>query len=240
MVKEIGPDDYDTYFGKGTKDKNILKQKRALKYALDIRKFEINLYWKRATYFWAFIAASFVAYSALQQTKNAENSYLSFIVSCLGLVFSFAWFFVNKGSKQWQENWENHVDLLEDEIIGQLYKVVLSRPNPNNIKDKIKQLVIGPAPYSVSKINQIVSLFVIAIWAILFFYAIPPILWVDQLLPCLSFSVSVKWGYLITIILVTIACIAILRWGKTDSNDDFEHIATIRKSTVKQPKSNSD
>ena len=32
---------------------------RALAYALDIRKFEIELYWKRGTYFWAFIAAAF-------------------------------------------------------------------------------------------------------------------------------------------------------------------------------------
>ena len=30
--------------------------------ALDIRKFEIDLYWKRAAYFWTFIAAAFGAY----------------------------------------------------------------------------------------------------------------------------------------------------------------------------------
>jgi hypothetical protein len=34
------------------------KDKRyvALQTALDVRKFEIDLYWKRATYFWPFIA----------------------------------------------------------------------------------------------------------------------------------------------------------------------------------------
>jgi tRNA A-37 threonylcarbamoyl transferase component Bud32 len=37
-------------------------RKEALKQALDIRKFEIDLYWKRATYFWAFIAVSFAGY----------------------------------------------------------------------------------------------------------------------------------------------------------------------------------
>ena len=30
----------------------------ALEHALDIRKFEIELYWKRAAYVWAFIAAA--------------------------------------------------------------------------------------------------------------------------------------------------------------------------------------
>jgi hypothetical protein len=34
------------------------KGQKALGYTLDIRKFEIGLYWKRATYFWAFIGAT--------------------------------------------------------------------------------------------------------------------------------------------------------------------------------------
>ena len=35
------------------------KYEKALEYALETRKFEIELYWERAKYFWAFIAASF-------------------------------------------------------------------------------------------------------------------------------------------------------------------------------------
>ena len=41
------------------KDFSGEKRKKALKQVLDIRKFEIELYWKRATYFWTFIAAMF-------------------------------------------------------------------------------------------------------------------------------------------------------------------------------------
>jgi|SRR5438270_1430938 len=79
-------------------------RKDALKYALDIRKFEIDLYWKRATYFWALIAASFAGYFALQSTESAKrNAFSIFIVSCIGLVLSFAWYLVNRGSKYWQE-----------------------------------------------------------------------------------------------------------------------------------------
>lgn len=36
----------------------------ALDRALDSRKFEIELYWKRATYFWAFLAVTLAGYSA--------------------------------------------------------------------------------------------------------------------------------------------------------------------------------
>src|SRR5690554_7502176 len=79
---------------------------------------------------------------------------MSVILSCLGVVFSFAWFCVNRGSKYWQENWEKHVDVLEDEVTGPLYKVVLSR-NPHASKaDKFRNLLTGPSPLSVSKINQ--------------------------------------------------------------------------------------
>src|SRR5579864_817840 len=102
----------------------------ALKNALEIRKFEIDLYWKRAAYFWTFIGATFAAYGAVQASSAHADvkTDLSVIASCLGLVFSLGWFLANRGSKQWQENWENHVDLLEDEIIGPLYKTVLRRP----------------------------------------------------------------------------------------------------------------
>lgn len=36
----------------------------AYKTAMDVRKFEIELYWKRATYFWTFIGLSLAAYGA--------------------------------------------------------------------------------------------------------------------------------------------------------------------------------
>jgi hypothetical protein len=43
------------------------QQKRALDMALETRKFEIDLYWRRTIYFWAFISLAFVAYFTIQQ-----------------------------------------------------------------------------------------------------------------------------------------------------------------------------
>ncbi len=40
-------------------------KKRALERAIDIRKFEIDLYWKRAAYFWTFIAATSAGFFAI-------------------------------------------------------------------------------------------------------------------------------------------------------------------------------
>ena len=58
--------------------------KEAYKVALDTRKFEIDMYWRRATYFWAFIVAIFVAYFAAK-----ENQILQTILSMLGFFFCF-------------------------------------------------------------------------------------------------------------------------------------------------------
>lgn len=168
MTKKINQEQYDAAFA-GKRDE-------ALEHAMEIRKFEIDLYWKRAAYFWTFIGASFAGYGALEASSASESvkTELSVPLACLGLVFSFGWFCVNKGSKQWQENWENHVDLLEDQKIGPLYRVVLFRPKASTLKGRVVQVLTGPAPLSVSRINQLISLYVTLIWAILLIGALFP------------------------------------------------------------------
>lgn len=135
------------------------RQTEALKHALDIRKFEIELYWKRATYFWTFIGAAFGGFFAVQSMRAPFE--MAYLLACLGLVFSTAWYFGNRGSKCWQKNWESHVDLLEEEVMGPLYKTGINRYAYRflNLTDAY--------PFSVSKINQILNLFIIAIWLFL-------------------------------------------------------------------------
>lgn len=137
--------------------------KAALAYrtALDIRKFEIELYWKRAAYFWAFVGAAFAAYLAIL-TQKVDGLGIDpdikpqamLLTTCIGLVFSAAWYLVNRASKYWQLNWEFHVDMLEDGQVGPLYKILL--------EDKNARFWNPEAPYafSVSKINQWLSLFI--------------------------------------------------------------------------------
>ncbi|EHC1567852.1 hypothetical protein JT607_003061, partial [Escherichia coli] len=75
----------------------------ALDKAHDIRKFEIDLYWKRATYFFAFFTVITAAYGYLF-THTEYITYTPFI-SIIGTVFSICFYYVNIGSKYWQENW---------------------------------------------------------------------------------------------------------------------------------------
>lgn len=98
----------------------------------DIRKFEIELSWKRATFFWAFIVAIYTAYYHVltkiyeykcDETYNfCHGKFPLLVLSILGLFFCFSWLLSSIGSKHWQENWENHLDLLEENVTGSLYK----------------------------------------------------------------------------------------------------------------------
>lgn len=145
------------------------KRECAYKLALEIRQFEIDLYWKRATYFWTLIAATFAGYFVLASDKFGAHPGLVFLVSCIGIVLSTSWYLVNRGSKYWQENWERHVDLLEDEFAGPLYKTTIAN-------EQFPWLKLQKGyPFSVSKINQLTSLFVALVWLGLTVSSFPPL-----------------------------------------------------------------
>ena len=117
------------------------KIENAYEEASKIRQFEIQLYWERTKYFWAFITTIYVAYYNvfLNIYKQTNGKLPLLVLAALGFIFSVAWVLSNKGSKHWQENWENHIDLLEDEVTGPLHKIYKSNS------------------FSVSKINQHLS-----------------------------------------------------------------------------------
>jgi hypothetical protein len=127
-----------------------------LQFVVDTRKFEIELYWKRAAYFWVFIAAAFGAYLALLSRKDPPPSLTYILVGCLGYLFSLGWYCANRGSKYWQTNWEAHLDRLEP--IGKVYKTNL---DPDQFP---LWRITGPYAFSVSRINQLLSLLVTALW----------------------------------------------------------------------------
>ncbi|UAA38253.1 hypothetical protein KIH87_16415 [Paraneptunicella aestuarii] len=219
------------------------KKSKALEHALDTRKFEIELYWKRATYFWTLIGVILAGYMAVLASSNSEiKEGLAVILSCLGYTFSAAWFFVNRGSKQWQENWENHVTSLEDDVIGPLYKTKLERHKLKSVgellkdrktikkdeyrdhwKDKISHAFTGPSSLSVSKINQLVSFYVSIMWVGLVVYALPEF----------DMSKNVNWFYLF-IILLSLAASMSFYWLGATYQGVYTHKAILRKSAIKK------
>lgn len=101
--------DYLESFGVKFENENFIvedadKLNAAYKKAWDNRDFEINKFWTRAAYFWGFLALIFGAYFSNYKEVEEVNKYIPFYIICVGLIFSFAWTFVIKGSKRWQEN----------------------------------------------------------------------------------------------------------------------------------------
>jgi hypothetical protein len=143
---------------------------KAVECATATRNFEIELYWKRATYFWTFIAAAFAGYFALLGLAgHQEHNFPAFVVSCIGIFLTFSWFLVNKGSKFWQENWENHVGILSPHIAGPIFTKVLAARS----KALPFGWITGASPISVSKVNQWVSTFMLFVWFILMLRVAP-------------------------------------------------------------------
>ena len=149
-VRKIDIDEYRQIF--------LPHTEKALQLAHDIRKFEIDLYWKRATYFWTFIAATFAGYFAIQAGNDFASVY---VVTCLGFLFSLGWYYVNRGSGAWQKNWEKHVDLLEDGVTGPLYKTLLDNESYRPWD------LLSPYSFSPSRINNLLALTVTIVWLLL-------------------------------------------------------------------------
>lgn len=161
-------DDYNRrMFGTIYPDKERMEaaREKALEKAHEIRQFEIRLYWQRSLFFWGFDVAFFVAYIAILSSANAQDlTLLSAVIVFMGICTTIMWFFVAKGSKAWQENWEHHIDILEDGITGNLYKTMLGKTN---------------GFYSVSKIQNDFIILVGVLWVGLFVGFIYPALGKD-------------------------------------------------------------
>jgi hypothetical protein len=118
------------------------------KIALEIRRFEIENFWRRSLFFWGFIVATYAAY-----TKAATPLH-QLVIAQFGLVTSFSWYLVNRGSKYWQEIWEKKVIELEQH--GGVNILFWEPP--------IKERLDGAGKYSVSRITILLSLAATAAW----------------------------------------------------------------------------
>jgi hypothetical protein len=151
---KITDEQYASLFGLNNPEKKDL-HRAAFKKAWETRNYEIDKYWQRSAYYWGFLALIFTGYVTVVTGEfydTAKRMYLDFYLILLGIIFSVGWFLVIKASKRWQENWEKHIDYLEDEIAGPLYKTLYYE---------------GKNYYSVSEINKILAMVVLLTWGVL-------------------------------------------------------------------------
>lgn len=144
-------------------EESVRLKREAYDKAHDIRKFEIQMYWTRSAYLWALQAASLAGLAAILAATDEidvrckEDDCTALVrllvliaIWCFGLFSAFIWVMLLRGAKFWQEIWERHVDYLEDEFSGSLYKTYVS--------DRTME------PYSVTKINLAMAIFSFFVW----------------------------------------------------------------------------
>ncbi|MBO8457525.1 MAG: hypothetical protein IAA81_04770 [Spirochaetes bacterium] len=148
--------------------------KNAFDFANSCRDKEIDRFWSRGLYFWGFMVASFTAYfvtfSNIIPRKSEDYIDLSFeqfllipfmgklilfIISFVIFIFCLSWLFVHKGSKYWQENWEEHIYQLEKNYMGRIYGTHLDTEKNNFSRCPCS---VKGYDYSVSKISLLCSL----------------------------------------------------------------------------------
>lgn len=139
-----------------TKNLQYLKVLEKYRISNDTRKFEIDLFWRRSIFFWGFIAAAFIAYAQFGSEK-ISSPYLKLVISAFGLICSFCWTLLNRGSKYWQENWEQHISEIENDVTGRLF----------NDRRPVKGFFLNPLrarQFSPGKLIIALSDYVVLIW----------------------------------------------------------------------------
>lgn len=216
-MKEVNVEEYLGKYTKEQFDKDKLSL--AAQIALETRKFEIELYWKRAAYFWTFISADIAAFALIyaRMEDDYKKIILMIIFSILGVCFSIGWYFVNRGSKYWQENWEDHIGVLVTKEIGPIFKY---HKAPKDIFLKLN----GNYPFSVSRINQFLSLLTSIFWLILFEFSFW--LFMDKL--------ELTWCCMTLFALVALAFVIYLIWCMYcfACTDKVKSIGACNKETV--------
>lgn len=142
----------------GDSRKKDSEQERRLELAVETRKFEIELFWRRSVFFWGFISAAFVGFATLDRL---DSRLLALVIACFGLVCSVAWTLVNRGSKYWQENWEQKVNREEVPVLGGKF---FAQQEP---VEGWKSFWLRSRRFSVSKLTIALSDFTVLVWIVI-------------------------------------------------------------------------
>lgn len=135
---------------------NKERLEKALEVAVDNRKFEIDLLWRRSLVFWGFVAALSVSIGSVRTISPN----LTIIMSAMGALFSFIWSLVNRASKSWQESWETKAKRIFESLYDNpdMYK----RLKEEN-QEKVFPL-LRPAEFSLSRLLMALSDYSVFFW----------------------------------------------------------------------------
>ena len=130
---------------------------------LELRKFEIENFWKRTLFFWGTIALIYAGFF------KADLKDYQIIIPLIGFLFNIIFSLSTRGSKYWQEHWETIAVIYENELCFDLFK----HDTQNLVKKNSKSIFTRPYRFSVSKLTMLLSDLSVLLWVIL---------WVQQII----------------------------------------------------------
>jgi hypothetical protein len=136
--------------------------------ALELRNFEIENFWKRGWFFGALLLAIASGYFKLSNDTPDYCIFLAF----LGLLVSLSQSLMNRGSKYWQERWENKTKNKESVLGIDLTKTRRFNGNEKYLLDittlaKDENYLTVARRFSVSKLTFLVWDIITMLWIFL-------------------------------------------------------------------------
>lgn len=125
----------------------------------DLRKFEIENFWKRTLFFWGTIAIIYAGYF------KAEIGLYLIILPLMGVLFNLVFSFSIRGSKYWQAHWESMASEFERNQGFELF----GTDKMDEIAGWEKSRFTKPYRFSVSKLTMLLSDLSVILWVFLWF-----------------------------------------------------------------------
>lgn len=116
-------------FNEVTNNNSQIPATDCYKYIIEHRKFEIENFWKRALFFWGTLAILIVGYF-----NFPKDSFFIVFISYLGAIYNIIFCLSLRGSKYWQEHWENVATIYETKLGLMLFRWQARNKIMNNNK----------------------------------------------------------------------------------------------------------
>ncbi len=198
--ERVGSTLFDAFVAVRAKEMpDIESLKKAFEVAHENRKLEIGLFWQRSLFFWGFVASALVGYGA----AYGKSTILSTILALFGFVCSVVWASGNRGSKYWQEYWENKVNFYQHYTTGNIFYD--RTPHYPRIFENY-----APRRISVSKLAMALSDYMVFLWLVLCLITVG-----KQLLHIPDWAY--EYGGVTMVLLTLLYCSAFL--GNSESED---------------------
>ena len=190
-------------FNEVTNNNSQIPATDCYKYIIEHRKFEIENFWKRALFFWGTLAILIVGYF-----NFPKDSFFIVFISYLGAIYNIIFCLSLRGSKYWQEHWENVATIYETKLGLMLFRWQARNKIMNNNKKDF--FLLRPYRFSVSKLTMILSDITMLFWILLIAHDLR-YLWLNNLLHFdFGWDNQIDWFTIIVIVFPTIFIVYLL------------------------------